>query len=107
MTTSIVVIATMQAKPGEEDTVEKALTGAAQAVHAEPGCLLYALHRAVSTPGEFVMIEKWSSQTSLTAHLRGAAMREVGAALRDALDGPPCLQLLEAVPIADAAAGVL
>ncbi|MFI5501066.1 putative quinol monooxygenase [Nocardia asteroides] len=39
MANPIVVVATMIAKPGDEDTVEKTLSAAAVSVHAEQGCL--------------------------------------------------------------------
>ncbi|WP_280194136.1 putative quinol monooxygenase [Nocardia farcinica] len=107
MSNPIVVVATMLAKPGEEDTVEKTLSGAAVSVHAEQGCLLYALHRKSGTPGEFVMIEKWASREDLDAHLRGAVMREVGVALRSALAAPPEVKLLDALPAGDSNLGTL
>ncbi|MFI9532849.1 putative quinol monooxygenase [Nocardia fusca] len=107
MANPIVVVATMIAKSGEEDTVEKTLSEAAVSVHAEQGCLLYALHRKNGAPETFVMIEKWASREDLDAHLRGGAMREVGAALRSALAAPPDVQLLDALPAGDTNSGTL
>ncbi|WP_067857371.1 putative quinol monooxygenase [Nocardia shimofusensis] len=107
MSAPIVVVATIVAKPGHEDEVEKVFADAAPAVHAEPGCLLYALHRKTGATGVFVMVEKWASQEALGAHMQGAAMRGIGAALRDALAGAPDIQTLEAVPAGDAERGAL
>ena len=98
MTEPLVIVATIVAKPGQEELVEKTFKAAIPAVHAEPGCLLYALHRKAGTTGEFVMIEKWASREALDAHMKGAAMREIGAALAQALAGPPDMVFLEAIP---------
>jgi quinol monooxygenase YgiN len=83
------------------------LTAALPGVHAEPGCLSYALHRKAGTPGEFVMIEKWASQEAFGAHMKGAAMREVGIALAQALAGPPDAVFLDAVPAGSPDAGAV
>ena len=98
MTEPLVIVAKIVAKPGQEELVEKTFKAAIPAVHAEPGCLLYALHRKAGTAGEFVMIEKWASREALDAHMKGAAMREIGAALAQALAGPPDMVFLEAIP---------
>ncbi|WP_431958352.1 putative quinol monooxygenase [Nocardia lijiangensis] len=102
-----VVVATMVAKPGQEELVETTLRAAAPAVHAEPGCLLYALHRKAGEPGRFVMIEKWASKEALRAHGQGAALREVGAALGEALAGPPEVSVFEPLPAGDPELGAL
>lgn len=107
MTDPVVLVATMVAKPGQEELVEKTLTAAAPKVHAEPGCLRYALHRKAGTTGEFTMIEKWASQEALGAHMKGAAMREVGAALAHALAGPPDMVFLDAISAGDPVTGAV
>ncbi|WP_425248012.1 putative quinol monooxygenase [Streptomyces sp. NEAU-NA10] len=107
MTHPVVLVATMVAKPGQEELVERTLATAAPKVHAEPGCLRYALHRKTGTTGEFVMIEKWASQEALGAHMKGAAMREVGAALAQALAGPPDLVFLDAISAGDPVTGAV
>jgi len=107
MAAPIVIVATITAKPGREADVEKAFSDAASAVHAEPGCLLYALHKKTGATGEFEMIEKWASQEALDAHMRGDAMRAIGGALGDALAGVPDIRVLEAVPAGDAELGAL
>ncbi|AVV45901.1 antibiotic biosynthesis monooxygenase [Streptomyces sp. ID05-04B] len=101
MSEQVVLVATMVAKPGREELVEQTFKAAMAAVHAEPGCLRYALHRKAGTTGEFVMIEKWASREALGAHMKGAAMREIGAALAQALAGPPDMVFLDAIPAGD------
>ncbi|MFI6369458.1 putative quinol monooxygenase [Streptomyces sp. NPDC050546] len=107
MTNPVVLVATMVAKPGQEELIEKTLTEAAARVHAEPGCLRYALHRKAGTTGEFVMIEKWASQEALGAHMKGAAMREIGTALAHALAGAPDMVFLDAIPAGAPDAGAV
>ncbi|MFF5654092.1 putative quinol monooxygenase [Streptomyces collinus] len=107
MSEPVILVATMVAKPGQEELIEKTLTAALPAVHAEPGCLLYALHRKAGTTGEFVMIEKWASQEALGAHMKGAAMREIGIALAQALAGPPDMAFLDALPAGGRDAGAV
>ncbi|CAM5720292.1 putative quinol monooxygenase [Streptomyces canus] len=107
MANQVVVVATLVAKPGQEELVEKTLKAAVPAVHAEPGCLRYALHRKAGDTGEFVVIEKWASQDALGAHLKGAAMREVGAALAQALAAPLQAAFLDAIPAGDPDTGTV
>ncbi|MEU9342691.1 antibiotic biosynthesis monooxygenase family protein [Streptomyces sp. NPDC048278] len=107
MTDPVVVVATMVARPGQEELVEKALTAALPRVHEEPGCLRYALHRKAGTTGEFVVIEKWASQDDFGAHLKGDAMRGVGGALAQALAGPPDAVFLDALAAGDADTGAV
>ncbi|MFX0578336.1 putative quinol monooxygenase [Nocardia nepalensis] len=102
-----VVVATMIAKPGQEELVEKTLTAAAAEVHAEPGCLLYALHRKAGTTGHFVMIEKWASKEALHAHGRGAALRRIGEALGNALTGAAEVLVFDPLPAGDPELGAL
>ncbi|MFC9397512.1 putative quinol monooxygenase [Streptomyces sp. NPDC057027] len=107
MADPVVLMATMVAKPGQEELVEKTLRAAAPAVHAEDGCLRYALHRKAGTTGEFVVIEKWASEEALAAHMKGAAMREVGAVLAQASAGRPTALFLDAIPAGESHIGAL
>ncbi|MDT0571989.1 antibiotic biosynthesis monooxygenase family protein [Streptomyces sp. DSM 3412] len=107
MTEAVVLVATMVAKPGQEELVERTLTAALPKVHAEPGCLRYALHRKAGTTGVFLMIEKWASPEALGAHMKGAVMREVGAALARALAGAPDMVFLDPIPAGDPDAGAV
>ncbi len=70
---SIVVVARLYPNPGQTAEVLAALEAAAPAIHAEQGCELYAGHE---TPdGTIVMIEKWTTQADLDAHLAGEPVR--------------------------------
>ncbi|MFC7304543.1 putative quinol monooxygenase [Streptomyces monticola] len=104
---SYVVIATMIAKPGQEDLVEKTLREAAAEVHAEPGCARWALHRRTGSAGHFVMVEKWESKEALAAHGKAPALAGIGRVLKDALEGPADVVVYDALPAGDAGKGAL
>ena len=95
---SVVVVATITPKPGEEDAVREAILAAVPQVHAEPGCELYAAHEA---DGTFVMVEKWESAEALATHGGADALRELGAALRGRVAGPPEVRRLTPIPAGD------
>lgn len=95
---AVVVVATAEAAEGREQEVEQAFRTAITAVHAEPGCELYALHRDSRTPSTFVMVEKWASAGALRAHSKGPALAELGAALQGLLAAPLKVQTLTPLP---------
>ena len=66
---TVPVVAIIRAKKGRESILEGILKDLVSATHKEPGCLLYALHKAASDPGAFVFVERWKSQQDLEAHL--------------------------------------
>jgi quinol monooxygenase YgiN len=92
---SVVVVAMLTPKPGQEDAVREVLLGAVPEVHAEPGCELYALHEE---DGRFVFVEKWESAEALAVHSRGEALSRMGAALRGMTDGASEIHRLTALP---------
>ncbi|MFJ6760552.1 putative quinol monooxygenase [Streptomyces sp. NPDC091273] len=100
---SVVVTAVVHPKPG---LLEEALATYArhiEAVHAEPGCELYALH----TDGtSIVIIEKWASQADLDAHASGEVMAKLGPELNALRDQPADVTILQPRP-AGAAQGAL
>ncbi|WP_236792910.1 putative quinol monooxygenase [Amycolatopsis sp. GM8] len=97
----IVVVATAVAVEGKEDQVEQAFRTAVPAVHAEPGCELYALHRDPRSPSTFVMIEKWASTDALRTHGKGPALVALGQALDGLLAEPLAVRTLTPLPAGD------
>jgi quinol monooxygenase YgiN len=73
----VVVLATIQAKPGKERETEALLQGLLQPTHAEPGCVFYALHRKENRKDTFVFIEKWRNAANLPAHLTSSHIKTV------------------------------
>jgi quinol monooxygenase YgiN len=79
MPTPLTIVATIQALPGHEVEVEKALTEVISPTLAEPGCLQYDLHRDLQKPGLFLFYENWSTKEEWEAHMESghlAAMKK-------------------------------
>ncbi|CAJ1583771.1 putative quinol monooxygenase [[Mycobacterium] wendilense] len=100
----VVVVATMTAKPESVDAVRSACTEAIEAVHAEPGCELYALHEAGDT---FVFIEQWADEEALKTHSTAPAIGALFGAVGELLDGAPDIKMLSPVVAGDPAKGKL
>lgn len=101
---SIVVVATMTAKPGSVDTVRDACKKAIEAVHEEPGCELYALHEA---DGTFVFVEQWADEQALQAHSTAPAVATLFGTVGEHLDGAPDIKMLQPVLAGDPSKGAL
>ena len=101
---SVVIVATLTPKAGQEDAVRDALLAAVPKVHAEAGCELYSLHEG---DGRFWFVEKWESQDALTAHSRGEALAELGGALRGLTEGGSEVHRLTALPAGDPGKGAV
>ena len=106
-TDGVVVIATLEAEEGKETQVEEVLRTAVSAVHTEPGCERYALHRSPQSSTTFVMVEKWASGPALGAHGKGAALAELRAALDGLLAKLMDVQVLTPLPDGDRQLGAL
>jgi quinol monooxygenase YgiN len=100
----IVVVATMIAKPESVDTMREVCKSAIEAVHQEPGCELYALHEA---NGTFVFVEQWADADALQAHSKAPAVTALFTGVRDHLDAPPDIKMLQPVVAGDPAKGLL
>ena len=75
------------------------------AVHAEPGCLLYAIHDAED--GTITMIEKWESVADLDAHGSGEAVVALQAATKDLLAEPATVVRMTPIPVGEPGVGAL
>lgn len=95
-TAPIVVTAYFQPLPGKHDEVVAALQPAIAAVHAESGCLLYAIHAAPDQT--VVMIEKWASVEDLDVHGTSPAVQAIGPSLQGLLAQPAVVTRLVPIP---------
>jgi quinol monooxygenase YgiN len=86
MSQAVVVTAVFSPLPGRREQAQAAIEGALPGVHAEDGCLLYALHDAAD--GTLVLIEKWESQELLDAHSAGEPVKRLRAAIEGLLEKP-------------------
>ncbi len=100
----IVVVATLTAKPESVDTVRAACQEAIEAVHAEPGCQLYALNEA---NGTFVFVEQWADEEALKTHSTAPAVGKLFGTVGEHLDGAPDIKMLAPVVAGDPAKGQL
>jgi quinol monooxygenase YgiN len=69
----------------------------------EPGCRNIDLCGSVTTPGRYVVIEKWESPAAQRAHFDGDAMVEMATACEGILTKPPAIDLLEGLSAHDLA----
>lgn len=105
MTNPIVVTAVFFPAADQHGAVVEALAPAIAAVHAEPGCLLYAIHDAPD--GSIVMIEKWESAELLDEHGAGPAVAALNASLVGKLERPVEVTRLVPIPAGTAEQGLL
>ena len=93
---SIIVTAIFHPKPGRRDELIAAMHPAIAAVHAEPGCELYAIHDAAD--GTITMLEKWRSVEDLDAHASGDAIGMLNEAIDGLLAAPVVVTRMTAIP---------
>jgi len=79
MSRPVHVLATFQANPGKEKSVEEMLEGLVDPTHQEEGCISYILQRRIDKPGTFYMIETWRSTADFRNHLASAHLSAVMA----------------------------
>jgi len=66
-----------------------------------PGCRNVDLCSSISTPGRFLIVEKWESPAAQRAHFDSADMVEMAEACRGLLTGPPDIELLAGISAHD------
>jgi quinol monooxygenase YgiN len=72
-----VVCATWQVKPGEAEAVLDLLDQISRASTAEPGCLLFWIHRSVDDPSTFFLYEQYVSEAAYEAHAASDHVRRL------------------------------
>lgn len=102
---TVIVTAVFTPNDGAFDAVAAALAPAIAEVHEEPGCQLYAIHKAPN--GQIIMIEKWDSAELLDAHGAGEAVRRLNASLEGLLQEPVDVTRLAPMPAGTAHQGEL
>jgi quinol monooxygenase YgiN len=83
------VVAKITVKPGMEKEFEAVAMELVRKVQAgEPGCKLYALHRA-ETPGTYVFMERYVDQAAVEAHRATEYFKSLGRKMGEYMDGRP------------------
>lgn len=97
------VSAVITGVPGSGDRLEAMLVELAVSTHAEDGCLLYSLQRALENPDQFVTVEKWTSKEALDQHLTSPHLQAALAGAGEILVGSPMIIPTSPVEAGDAA----
>ncbi len=93
----LAVVATLEVKEGMESEFESVMKELAAKVHAnEPGCSLYALHRA-KAPRTYVMLERYADPAALASHSQSDHFRGAMGRLMACLAGAPKIETLQGV----------
>ena len=67
---TVTVVATFEARPGNETELRNALMGLVAPTRKEAGCLNYDLHVSSENPGRFLFHENWTTKAALETHLQ-------------------------------------
>ena len=91
------IVATIKVKPGAEKEFEAVAKELVAKVNAnEPGCKLYALHKADGAPSTYVFMERYTDQAAVEAHRQTEYFKALGRKMGDYMDGrPEILRLIE------------
>ena len=82
-------------KQGSNEEFESGFAKASADVKAQDeGCEMYDLFRSVDDSTRYAMVERWSSQELLTAHMKSPSMAGM-AALGPLFDGAPAMAQYE------------
>lgn len=95
----IAVIAKLTAAEGKRDDLVAAIGPMMEAVEAEQGTEVYALHKDLGDENVIWFYERYTDNAALDAHSSSEAMAAFGASLGGLLGGAPEIMLLE--PVSD------
>jgi len=81
--TNVILNVHMQARPGHEEDLHNLLLALVEPTRAEPGRLIYELHRDPADSAKFMFYERFTSQKALDWHTASPQLtrfREIRAA---------------------------
>ena len=76
---TIRLLITSKVKPGMAADYARAFAPIEKETQGEPGCLQYELFQSVNNPDTLVLMERWTDQASLDAHLVIMKQRDMHA----------------------------
>lgn len=85
----VVIFTRLRARPGRRDEVLAAFDALHDAVSAEPGTAVFAMHVASDEPDVVLFYEVYADDDALAAHRESEAVRRVVPQLQSLLDGAP------------------
>jgi quinol monooxygenase YgiN len=83
----VVMTATMKAKEGSGDDLEKIIKGFAPKFLKDTGCSEYRAHRRLDDPHRFLFYERYENDEALAYHAATPHFKEMFAAMKPLLDG--------------------
>jgi quinol monooxygenase YgiN len=99
--TLAIVAGVFDARPGGEAELGAVLAHYVVLSRTSPGCRNIDLVASLTTPGRFLVYEKWENPEFQRDHLTSAVTEEMAAAALPLLAGPPDLGLFEAISAHD------
>lgn len=96
-----IVAGVFDARPGAEASLGAVLAHYVVVSRTSPGCRNIDLVASLTTPGRFLVYEKWETTDHQRDHLRSAVTEEMAAAALPLLAGPPDLGLFEPISAHD------
>jgi len=99
--TLAIVAGVFDARPGSEAELGAVLANYVVVSRTSPGCRNIDLVASLTTPGRFLVYEKWESAEHQRDHLTSTTTEQMAAAAMPLLAGPPDLGLFEAISAHD------
>jgi len=96
-----VVTGVFDASPGREAELGAVLARYVVVSRGHPGCRNIDLVTSLTTPGRFLVYEKWESPAHQRSHMNSPAMSELAESVAPLLTAPPELGLYEAISAHD------
>ena len=96
-----VVTGTFDARPGSEATLGGLLARYVVVSRAQTGCRNIDLVFSLTSPGRFLVYEKWESPQLQQAHMASAAMTDLAEGAAPHLARPPDFDLYEPISAHD------
>lgn len=94
---TVTVVATFEARPGQEAKLRAALTGLVAPTRQEAGCLNYDLHILPDNPAKFLFHENWTTKAALDAHLQTPHIQALLPRVGELCAEPPAIVIWERI----------
>jgi quinol monooxygenase YgiN len=85
----IAILAQMRAQPGKRQALMDALAPLHDAVKAEPGTEIFAMHASDADPDVVLFYEVYRDKDALAAHQKNPALQTIGPAMAGLVAGAP------------------
>jgi len=86
-------IVTMRFDAADQETLVAVLSKYVVLTRMQPGCRNVDLCASVTTPGRYLIVQKWDDADAQRAHFDSDVMVEMATACNGVLSGPPDIDL--------------